>query len=85
VPSFSGADLGALLDHARVAESMQLAIGQGRDPRNVEVVGLRYRHGPQLFGQAEPTEQLHRAAIGDVHLGMPRRRRLALDQQAAHA
>ena len=80
-----GADLGALLDDGGIAEAMQLAARQRRDPGDVEIVLLRHRHGAQLVGQAEPPEQLHRAAVGDVHLGMPRGRGVALDQQAAHA
>jgi hypothetical protein len=83
-----GQDLGALLDHAGIAEAVQLApspvLGERGDPRDVEIVLLRHRHGAQLVDQAEAAEQLHRTAVGDVHLGMARRRGLALDQQAAH-
>ena len=78
-------DLGALLDDAGIAEAVQLAAGQRGDPRDVEVVLLRHGDGAQLVGHAQPAEQLHRAAVGDVHLGMPRGRGIALDQQAAHA
>ncbi len=78
-------DLGAFLDDAGIAEAVQLSAGQRSDPRDVEVVLFRHGDGAQLVQKAEPAEQLHRAAVGDVHLGMPRGRGIALDQQAAHA
>ena len=85
----AGADLGALLDHAGIAEAVQLAAAllarQRGDPGDVEVVLFRHGDGAELVGDAQAAEQLHRAAVGDVHLGMPRGRRIALDQQAAYA
>ena len=77
--------LRTLLDDAGIAETMQLAARKGGDPRDVEVVLLRHGDSAQLLRHAQPAEQLHRAAVGDVHLGMARGRGIALDQQAAHA
>ena len=80
-----GEDLGTLFDNAGITEAVQLTARQRRDPGDIEVVLLRHRDGAQLVDQAEPAEQLHRAAVGDVHLGMPRGRGVALDQQTADA
>ena len=78
-------DLGTLFGDAGILEAMQFAASQRRDPRDVEIVLLRHGDGAQLVGDADTPEQLHRAAVGDVHLRVPRGRGIALDQQAAHA
>ena len=87
-PVVAGQDLRALVRDARIAEAMELAAarlaGQRRDPGDVEVVLLQHSHRAQPPGHAQAAKQLHRAAVGDVHLGMARRRRMTLDQQAAH-
>ena len=71
--------------HARIAEPVQLMPGQMSDPGHIEIAGLRHGDRPQRIDHAKPTEQLHAAGIGDVHLGMARGRRVAFDQQARDA
>ena len=85
----AGKDFGALLCHAGIAEAVEFAAScfpcERRDPGDVEVVLLRHGHGAQPVGDAKTAEQLHGAAVGDVHLGVPRRRGMTLDQQGTHA
>ena len=64
---------------------MQLMTEYRRDPRHVEGMSFRYGYRAQHLREPEATEELHRADIGDVHLGVRGRRAIALDQHNVDA
>src|SRR5262249_36963528 len=70
---------------AWIAEAVELVVGQRSHPGNIEIVVLRHCDGAQRIDQAKPSEQLHAARVRDVHLGIARRRSVALHQHASDA
>ena len=64
-------------------ETMQSMTDHVGDPQNIEGIVAGHASISQLLGNAQTPEQFHAAAVGEIHLGVPRGFEIPLNQHGA--
>ena len=77
----SGGNFLAPIVHIGITEASDFPLTQPGHPGNIHDVLARNSDVADSLGYSEPSEVLHAPTVGDIHLGMTRGRRIALNDQ----